>query len=352
MSEMRVEQKSWKELKALIESIYSRNSQLTPYQSWEYLTSTGKGFTARHPLNMVGIKEKNFVLYVDGTPKAIAPLLVKNKNSKREVFLRGHFTGAGNLDFVFLNDFTFEKFELFVREINKSLGCPVWMIDRISEKSITYSYWKNISEIYKGKATKEICVEIPCDVTYDDWYKNLSKSTKQNIRTSYNRLKTDGKNVRYKAFFNQRIPSNLFKDIMVVASKRAIEYDGRNQKWLWRLYYPLKCIDPVIKYLRRNENCFFSAVWIDGFLAASLIGIPSNDGRMIIPRLSYSSDFQRYSPGGILVNETMKELCTLSKYNSFDLSRGEEKYKYTYGGIEHYIWDFEFTVTIDNSSDL
>ena len=123
---------------------------------------------------------------------------------------------------------------------------------------------------------------------------------------------------------------------MVVASKRAIEYDGRNQKWLWRLYYPLKCFDPVIKYLRRNENCFFSAVWIDGYLAASLIGIPSNDGRMIIPRLSYSSDFQRYSPGGILVNETMKELCQSPKYNSF----------------EHYIWDFEFTVTIDNSSYL
>ena len=44
MSDIRVEQKSWKELKTLIKSIYNSNSQLTPYQSWEYFTSTGKGF--------------------------------------------------------------------------------------------------------------------------------------------------------------------------------------------------------------------------------------------------------------------------------------------------------------------
>ena len=151
MSDIRVEQKSWKELKTLIKSIYNSNSQLTPYQSWEYFTSTGKGFTARHPMNMVGIKEKNFVLYVDGTPKAIAPLLIKNKNSKREVFLRGHFTGAGNLDFVFLNDFTFEQFELFVHEINKRLGSPVWMIDRLSHILTGKTFQRFIKEKQQKK---------------------------------------------------------------------------------------------------------------------------------------------------------------------------------------------------------
>jgi len=49
-----------------------------------------------------------------------------------------------------------------------------------------------------------------------------------------------------------------------------------------------------------------------------------------------------YCPGGLLINETIKAIGAQNKADiiSLDLSRGDEKYKYTYGGGEHYNYSF------------
>lgn len=342
MNTLRVERIEWNNCESIIKQLYSGNIYLTPYQSWEYLNSTGKGFTARHPLNMLGIKEKCFVLYEDDNPVAVAPLLVKKENGRNTIFLRGHFTGAGNLDFVYSCYFTYEHFAFFVQSITDSLDNSKWIIDRISEKSLTFEYWKRYTSGLAAIESSEICVEIKTNTSHDEWMKSLSKSVRQNVRTSYNRLNTDGKAIRVNIVYDSRIPERLFNEMVTVASKRAVEYDKHKQRWLWRIYYPLKKFDPLLKFLRKYKHCFYATVHIDGQLAASLMGFRANDGRYIIPRLSYNSDFYRYSPGGILVNETMKSLCAKEKDVNLDLSRGDEKYKYDFGGKEHLIYSFSF----------
>jgi len=62
---------------------------------------------------------------------------------------------------------------------------------------------------------------------------------------------------------------------------------------------------------------------------------------MLIPLLTINGAFSRFSPGGILITETIKFLIENHDYKYFDLSRGDEKYKYAYGGKEHFNYSYE-----------
>lgn len=340
MANIQVKEYVWSELKHMYEKIYESNQTLSVYQSWDYLNFTGKGFTLRNLKGMIGLRERNFVLFQNEEPIAIAPLLVRNKN----IYIRGMFTGAGELGFVYADSLTYENFVSFIEEMEKTLGKSCWCIDRVSEKSKLYDYWCRYAQCQKNvHMDKEICVEISVPEDYDSWYKGLSHSVRQNIRTSYNRIKKDGKDFSYELFVDKKIPNEVFKQILSVASRRALEYDRRKGKLLYCIYYVLKSADPMLRFLRYCRYCTYGVVHIDGELAASFIALRHRDGRLVVPRLSYNSKFYRYSPGGILVNETMKHLCAdelFADISSFDLSRGEEKYKYDYGGKEHYNYGF------------
>ena len=337
----------WNTLKEKINNLYIDNRFLTIYQSWDYLNSTGKGFTARHPMNMLGLKEKNYTLYNDDQLIAVAPLLIKRRHGKNFIYLRGTFTGAGNLDFIYSDTISFDDFSFFIDTISKMEVSAAWKIERISEKSLLCNYWKQYIAEKKGIISSDICVEIPVPSKYDDWYAGLSKSTRQNIRTAYNRLKTDNKKLNVELYYDTKIPKKIFNEILKVSSMRALEYMKIKSKMLWSIINILKKREPVMSFLRKYTHCFYGIVRIDGKISAFLAGFEVNDGRIIIPKLSYNSAFYRYSPGTVLINETMNNICTKDDILSLDLSRGDEKYKSTFGGIEYLNYSFEFNGNSD-----
>lgn len=68
--------------------------------------------------------------------------------------------------------------------------------------------------------------------------------------------------------------------------------------------------------------------------------ISNHDNVAVIPRLAINSAFNVYCPGGLLITDTIKWLIENSSVRNLDLSRGNESYKYVYGGTEHYNFDF------------
>lgn len=345
MENLQVKELPFLKIKEIVDELYKDNVWLTPYQSFDYLAFTGKGFTARHPENMLFLRERNFILYRNNIPIAVAPLLVNGLKTK-VVQLRGIYTGAGNLDLIYRQDISYEEFLFLMEEIKNEMGFAQFIFSRISQKSLICDYLERyVSSIDGVKEDDENCYEIIVPDSYDEWNKSLSKSTRQNIRTSYNRLDTDGKTIKYIYGNESTIPESIFSEIMEVAGKRASEYAHSDGKFIQKAYTFLKKRDPVVRFLQQHNKCFYATVYIDELLAASMIGLFSNDGRMIIPRLSYDSSFSRYSPGGILINETMKifsEEAVFDGVKSLDLSRGDEKYKTVYGGIKHQNYAFKF----------
>lgn len=72
-------------------------------------------------------------------------------------------------------------------------------------------------------------------------------------------------------------------------------------------------------------------------------GLTSLSGEYIIPRLAINDKYKSYSPGILLINETIKFLISNNKIHTLDLSQGEEEYKYKMGGVKHYSYNFIIT---------
>lgn len=72
-----------------------------------------------------------------------------------------------------------------------------------------------------------------------------------------------------------------------------------------------------------------------------MICYKQNNG-VVIPKLAIDTDFFRYSPGGVMIAEYIKQLSqNENKDYVFDLSRGAEQYKLSLGGELYYNYSSE-----------
>lgn len=92
--------------------------------------------------------------------------------------------------------------------------------------------------------------------------------------------------------------------------------------------------------LYQNDNAVLSMLYINDKPAAMFSGILNKSGdRIVIPRLAIDTNYKFYSPGYILIYESIKYLTKETHVNHLDLCRGTEKYKLDMGGM---IYSTEF----------
>lgn len=342
MSQRRIDVYKWKELKDIHEKIYRNNTMLSPYQSYEFLSIVGLGKNDKNPVNTIGYKEKNFVIFDNnGEPLAIAPLYAKKDGAGYKILLRGHITSAGHLDFIYRSDFTYEDYCFLINEIKNYYKSGTIYFDRISEHSLVYKYASK-NNFFSMKPS--VLVTIHLETTYDNWHKELSKHVKQNLRTSYNRLKKDEKKFDFKFYYGNTPNKTIRQDIMHLFARRLCEHSEINSTLVEKALYYLKQRNPMTIGIIKNPEYVGATLYIEDKLAAFFDGIVGQDRRILVPRLAINLDYGRYSPGGILINETMKKIFELGEFTEFDLQRGDEPYKYSYGGIEYnnYTWSDSF----------
>lgn len=82
-------------------------------------------------------------------------------------------------------------------------------------------------------------------------------------------------------------------------------------------------------------------LYIDNELAAFMGGLTSQgEEDYIVPRLSINSKYGFYSPGMLLVNETVRYMINKTSIRNLDLSLGTETYKSKMGGVKFLIKRF------------
>lgn len=332
----------WRDLSDICNQIYKDNNYMTPFQNYEFLKISGLGRNDKNPLEALCYHEINFVLYRSLHPIAIAPFYYKKIHSGYELKLRGALTSASPLGFLYDVSFSKEEFDFLMQNIYDFFGKKVFIsFERIQERSLLYKY--SLDRVMSSKIQKSISVTIPIRKNYEDWYKSLTKSVRQNIRTSYNRLNTDGKDFKFILYIDKLPLKSAQNDMMKLFSRRLCEHSYINPKILGPILYFFKQKHPMTKGLYKGGIFIGATLYCQQSLMGFYSGMIGNNGCAIISRLAINLDFSRYSPGGILINETMKLLCAdggRDVVREFDLARGTEKYKYDYGGIEHYTFDF------------
>lgn len=183
------------------------------------------------------------------------------------------------------------------------------------------------------------CVKI---IVNDNYFNSLSKHSRQNIRTAYNRMKREEKSYRIEFYNkNKRLEFHQKNECMKLYCNRMIEKFGKNTLSHPLLYLSQRFFNPINNCLKKLDNQFHALLYIDDELAAFMSGFYNCDNtRLVVPKLAFNSKYKFYEPGNIMIKETAEYLQRFCDNFELDLSRGDEKYKFAMGGEEHFNYSF------------
>lgn len=319
-------------------NLFKNNSALTIYSSYNFLVYYRKSFYISK--NRVGFKDYIYEIKHLGETVAIIPLMGKNGY----YYIYGDLCATGYLDFIYAETISVELFEEIFQLLFTKLGNCVLYLNKIREDSVLYKYLSQ----HHASEKNTVCVSVNCDMPYDEYIASLSKSTRQNIRTSYNRLLKSGKKDELQIYCNQKITHDLANEVMDLYNLRMQQINSRNgsnSQLTTLIGFVRKHLNPITTSLTSINNNFLSVLRIDGVLAAMLWGYIDCEGKcLIVPRLSVNLQYAEYSPGMLIVVQTIQYLYESTLIRDVDLSRGNEPYKYSLGGKNHFTYDFLFTI--------
>lgn len=108
----------------------------------------------------------------------------------------------------------------------------------------------------------------------------------------------------------------------------------------------------IKQYIKESEDICLAVCYIDGNIAAYNLGAVSKDNTICVLILTIDSNYMKNCVGNILLFKTINYLIDENNkiennkalYTYYDLTRGEELYKYRFGGIKHTNYHFIITV--------
>ena len=323
----------WKdsELKRLWDLFYKDNLYLSPYSSWEYNDISYNCFkyqTSRW-------REKNFFLveYEKGNATAIIPLTLRH--GKLNIF--GDFESGGALDFIYPINANPDIFDAVFFDLRAFFPNQTLCLNKINEKSMLYKYLREKG--YEHSSTRN-CVKIQFNNSYAEYFKSLSQNQRQNMNSSHNRLTTDNREYRLDIKINSTVSDAFMKGSLRIYNKREGERTGHERGYFSK--FRQLHFEPITPAIQKMPNNFNAALFLKNIgLIAFFSGFITNSNEIIGPRCAMDSTFARYSPGKLLISESIKWLIANTTIRCLDLSRGEEQYKYEMGGIKHTNYAYE-----------
>ena len=303
----------------------------SPYSSFELIKEISSNYFV---FSIISLEFPSFWVFKENENViCIAPLCRKFKGPYKYVSF-GTAPTIDIKDFIYDSTMTVKKMQECVTLLKTKLGTiryydvPTW--------SLLYKALINI--IPKGK--EHIYTTIPMNKGYDVYYSKLSKSMRQNIRTSYNHLVTDNKTYSFRIIFGKDLDYSTEKELMNVYFQRRDSHLRSNS--FFHQFYARHFHHYTIAG-RKLLSSLFGILYIDGKIAAFWSGFVSPDKHCVsCPRLAYKEEFKFYSPGIILLCETSKVLKKDFDIDELDLSRHAQDYKMRMGGVNYYSYDFVF----------
>jgi CelD/BcsL family acetyltransferase involved in cellulose biosynthesis len=295
------------------------------YGYMKHVYTFTKLFIAQYKPLIYCIKDPN------GEILAIAPL--KKNIFKGQIKMLGDIQGCGMADFLFNPTIDEDKrtqcIEMFIEKMGSSA-----VLRRINSDSQLVKYLDEHCNIVSKKTT-DLCVSLNLASTFDEHFSTLSSSVRQNVRTAYNRMKRDGRSLEMKIYdFSTKMPDECKKELMVLYMRRLFaKYKRYKGIKLWYERFVYQYAKHDTKSLFTQENQFHVILYIDGKMAGFMNCFKDYaNTRIVVPRLAINEEFRFYSPGYIMLCETIKHLTEKTPIRILDLSRGNEKYKFDLGG--------------------
>lgn len=297
----------------------------TPFQEYDYMQRT---CNLLYPYYL----KKKYVgrfysFYEDGECVMIIP--VAHYLGKRHAELLANVNGLNYCDVLVRDEKYIKPALALMSQDYDTVSC-----NKVQDNSLLYAAMKD--EVKISRTQNNVCINFGND--FEAYNRSLSKSTRQNLRTAYNRLNTDGKRLTFKVLIGGG--DNIYYQpfIELYTERHAARYGvqtSRLKKWflLHQSFATRNYID--------NQRGVTLALYIDDTLAAFMSGMLGLRNEYVVPRLSINGELGFYSPGMLLLNEAVKYFMSGTDVRHLDLSQGEEPYKYKMGGETHLTLNFK-----------
>ena len=297
------------------QKIYDNNTSLVNNASFEFVKTFVCTFKSRLKSLLKPASRPVFYYFVeDGKTIMILPANIKN-NEIHSLYTLDYFDIPADKEID--GKKILDCLTLLAKQENK----PVY-IERLNKKYSTYNKMNGLVEFLPHTP----CVEINFNENYDDYYNSLSKHARQNLRTAYNRAKTDNYEITF-ATYNGQLDTKLAKKLQkIYLNRRVGKY--KNMNFIKKMLFSIS--DPIKNVCFNRDDNFTSVISFNNQPVAFMSGLIKNR-EVMVPRLAIDEKYSRYSVGIILVNETIKNMIE-KNFNCLDLANGTENYKYQMGG--------------------
>lgn len=333
--EIKIKEKSFHSLKGIWQRLYAANASASPYASYEFASLLRRAYA--YELYFGGVP-RFFVFYKGEETIMIAPLVRRLGRKGFEYSGFGIRFGIVSEDFIYADSMSEDDMEACLHLLFGKTGRIQFKY--LSDSILLYKTLKNrFSFPEKGN---QINVMLKLPSTYDEYIASLSKNMRSNIRNGYNRLRNEDCDYRYEVFRGADVPKDVYKQFLRLY---FISYRRKNsgQSWWRRALFPIrvKYLHPHAMAINGVESSLFAVLFINGKVAAATGGyLQKNNKYLLIPRITYDGQFRRCSPGIICLLETIKYLIS-NGVPLFDLSIGDESYKFPLGGETYWQYGFD-----------
>lgn len=188
------------------------------------------------------------------------------------------------------------------------------------------------------------CVAVHLKGDHEAYLQTLSKSVRQNLRTARNRITKKELSFNYRLLDKNNIDDIDFNLLENLYSHRKKQKNEDSVYWKTKIYkfldYPFSRESDMFEISKIKETNFsLGLLYLNMDLVAYFFGFREND-RIEINRVVINDEFRFYSPGLLLLNEYIKTEIPKG-LKTFDLTLGDEKYKYDLGGETHFVYNFK-----------
>lgn len=333
--EIAIKEKSFHSLKSIWPKLYAANDYAYPYASYEFARILRRAYALE--LFWGGVP-RFFVFYKDEAPIMIAPLVRHLGRHGFEYFGFGIRFGIVYEDFIYSDSLSEEDMEDCLRLLLSKVEHICFRY--LSESSLLYRVLKRNYSSFESHNQINVMLKLP--TTYEEYIASLSKNMRQNIRTAYNRMSTDNCDYRFEVFRGSEVPAGVNKQFLALYTKSYTRKNLRHNWWRKALFsIRVKYMHPHAMAINGVESSLFAVFYINGKIAAATGGyLQKKSSYLLIPRITYDRLYERYSPGIICLLETIKYLISHG-VPLFDLSIGDEAYKFSIGGEVYWQYGFD-----------
>lgn len=319
-----------------------KGSDMTYFQRYEWyhmLISLNQKDTWAHEIVFCSVSDSS------GKPLLIAPLwIVKRFFGKRDlkgVYVFGRRGWNDYCNYIY-DTFCMEALEALFIEIRQKYHITRYVFENLKTDTALYNYLKEHYSIRNEK--KQVCVAVTIPEREEQYLQQLSKHSKQNIRTACNRAITDG--IEY--VINEDDVNTTPREFQRYRELRVEEKNRITHGNLWhqirnRLSVYVRYQFPRYTPMENDKHCHYLSCRTasNELMGAFCYGKDLYRREIVVMAVSLNMAYKRYSPCMLAAYQYIISHIADDEVRTVNFTRGNEKYKYVLGGKEHYCNSFE-----------